>query len=556
MATQNAEPGVSQRVPLVVQIGISGTRLVVPQDLQSSVVQESYRAALQAEIRAYLEQLPRRLGGWDQHFPCAVSQLAIGVDTLALRATCELGWMHRIVLPRFPEEYFSATAEDGTPDFPGATREECEGLLHAPNVIDFDVVSTAAKRNDRFAEVNHHMARACDLLVFVVGEGSVGGPGGTGDLVERAQNRGMPYVLLRVRKEADGRLWLDAAEDELGAFEAPKAPHELDHAGEAAAGLCGVGCSAEELRSCLRKVAEKTANRLRDGYLVNVRVVLVTHVAATALAVAAILLAGKDPVAWKLHIKAILLIELVVLSFGFWRHHSLHKEHITASWAMCRLIEQVVDSATAMKGIPHSLRHFFSLPMPRSLRPVLRTLNVLHLQEVSRWEGNRPSIKQYLNGRVASQADYHGDVLKKSGEKLQRMVLVFYSFSGLAILMTATKLGKKLFGSPKSKVPGEGHSEGAGLADLASHSDLFSDTCGFLAVWSPVVAVAALTWAVASDLKARQATGREMQGFLKRFLDRNQHLEDGPIFHGVALETEARILGESANWYARRAFVD
>ena len=542
---RSTNESVSHRVPMVVQVGIAGSRHLIPEELTDPKKRKEFLDQVGAALTQELGSLRSRLKLREQHFFCALSQAAIGVDALAIEVTEALGWRHRIMLPRLPEEYFSAESSDGVPDFTDEERSACEPLLNKPHVIEVDVVSTAFDRDDRFTEVNHQMARICDVVIMVVSKGTTGGKGGTRDLEQRVERRQVPHLLLEVEGDLDSGVGLKTVRDELGGFDPPVAPHELDHANDAGQRLCQNDCSAEELRGCLSAVARDTADKLKDGYLSRVRRVLVAHAAATGLATLAILLArygdGAEAKVVKQVVGWILGIEIVTLALGLWWHLKLHRDHDTAKWAMNRLVEQVVDSAHAMRELPTALRHYFVLPLPRSMRPLLRTLNVLHLEEVKqRPPGDPPVMEDYLRERIDRQIRYNEKTQRESQGELAWMNRLFIFFSALAIAMTSAKFLKT-----------------AGLLSVpSSMKDVFGDSCGFLAIWAPVVAAGALSWAIAGDLKGRAAVCGEMLGFLKRYRERNESIKDGPIFHRVALEAEERLLGESATWYARRAFID
>ncbi len=77
---------------------------------------------------------------------------------------------------------------------------------------------------------------------------------------------------------------------------------------------------------------------------------------------------------------------------------------------------------------------------------------------------------------------------------------------------------------------------------------------GALAIVLPVVAVAALSLAAGFDLEARAHTSSEMLTFLtvSQCCSRTQAAGENT---SALLETESRLLGETVNWYARRAFV-
>jgi len=78
---------------------------------------------------------------------------------------------------------------------------------------------------------------------------------------------------------------------------------------------------------------------------------------------------------------------------------------------------------------------------------------------------------------------------------------------------------------------------------------------GALAVVLPVIAVAALSLAVAFDLEARQHTSSELLEFLLPQKTLLENASSAREYSRLLLETESRLLGETVNWYARRSVV-
>lgn len=77
---------------------------------------------------------------------------------------------------------------------------------------------------------------------------------------------------------------------------------------------------------------------------------------------------------------------------------------------------------------------------------------------------------------------------------------------------------------------------------------------GPLAVILPVVAVAALSLAASLDLEGRVHTYREMLVFLEEQKIHLSNAASETAFCRLALETESRLLAETAGWYSRRTF--
>lgn len=78
---------------------------------------------------------------------------------------------------------------------------------------------------------------------------------------------------------------------------------------------------------------------------------------------------------------------------------------------------------------------------------------------------------------------------------------------------------------------------------------------GTLAVALPVLAVAALTWSAALDTEARLHTFTETLEFLEEQLVAIREARSGYEFNRLLLETETRLLGETASWFSRRSYI-
>jgi hypothetical protein len=158
--------------------------------------------------------------------------------------------------------------------------------------------------------------------------------------------------------------------------------------------------------------------------------------------------------------------------------------------------------------------------MPGELRPLLRTLNVLHLQgrralDPAGWKARRDRyVSERLKQPKKGQIDYYDGELAGARGRLKLARGAFYIGSGGAVVATL----------------------------------------GFLAVLLPVVAMAALSLAASLDLEARTHIYEEMLDFLKAQTALLNQAGSENEFAALAVETESRLLGETANWYARRAF--
>ncbi len=126
----HADPrALSPTVPLVVQVGFAGSRLLFETASLAQPEIAVLEAELGAQLTARLRQLPALLGLSDRHFVCGVSQVAIGADTLFSQACVALGWWQRVLLPQWQGAYFAAVDDDGAPDFSAAQAALARELL-------------------------------------------------------------------------------------------------------------------------------------------------------------------------------------------------------------------------------------------------------------------------------------------------------------------------------------------------------------------------------------------------------------------------------------------
>jgi hypothetical protein len=238
----------------------------------------------------------------------------------------------------------------------------------------------------------------------------------------------------------------------------------------------------------------------------------------------------------------LLTIEIGLLSWGFKVHRDLHHSRASRVWAVSRLVAQFATSLRAIGNRHLYLDYLFHLSLPHHFRPLLRTLNVLHLRST---RGNRddpwqPMRKQYIERRFdhpdEGQVPFYQRRLKSDEFWLNFCQWVFTSFSALAIFAVLGKLA--LMNFPQWL----GHSNEFCMHLLAT-----------LAIVFPVIAVGGLSWAAALDREARIETFSETLSFLERqrpYLEQADTVEE---FDFLLLETETELLGEVANWFSRRS---
>lgn len=529
------------------QVAFAGARQLLDPAAHPDVDPAQFEAALQPLLTARLRRLPAELGLHpDRHPVCGLASLAIGGDTLFSRACAELGWPQRVFLPQPRDEFLAATSRktkqpDFTPEQPAAAR----ALLDQPHVIQERVVAVSRDRTERFQEVNLELVRAADMLVGLLRADQAGEPGGTAEALEHARSRGRPALELRVHVTPGGRPELEETWHHRDRFSPPTLPKELEGLKTGLAGLPSV----EAFCGKLMAFGSATSKARQHFFKLGAALVVTAHVLATLAAVAALKLHGAAALPW------ILGGELLLLALGFGAHRWLHAAHAVRVWAMSRLLAELARSTAALREVPAYLAHLFTLPLPDALRPLLRTLNVLHLRATHRLppaSGQKTGEAQddlllkrrdtYVRGRLTDpqrgQIPYYEGQLHRAKRRYELAHRVFLGGSAGAIAATLLKLLLVCHCLP---VPAAWHAGGAAWL-------------GAGAILLPVVAVAALSLAAAYDLEARAHTFKEMLDFLRA---QAGHLRAAPseaAFRQLALETEARLLGETAAWYARRAF--
>lgn len=532
-------------LPLVVQVAFAGKRVLLTPEQAATVDPTAFHDALTAQLTERLRRLPGNLGLSSRHRVCALSSLAIGGDLLFTRACRTLGWWQQILLPQAREDFLAAGGSSG-PDFSPMEAEEARQLLASPHIIEERVASVSAERAARFEDVNLEMVRACDVFVCLLPDGTTEGRrGGTFAVLELAKRWHRPVLALHVQVTENGQPALTdvwhwntppgASPKPQPTFIPPSLPAPLDQ-------IDGSGCDltdAATYRKALKDFSSRTAARRQNRFKWAALFIVGAHVLATALALLAIMFHNHPvPLRW------LLGVELLFLLAGLGYHKWLHRSHAARDWAMARLSAEVARSAIPLAGVPLPLRHLFELPLPDELHPLLRTLNVLHLSGVrsldrSKWDERRDS---YVAGRLrkpdGGQIAYYETKLRTAGRRLGFAHFAFYFGSIGALAATATKLSLALE---------------SGHAGAAAHNAVTA-TFGSLAVFLPVLAVAALSLAAAFDLEARVHTYEKMAHFLKEQANLLDHAASENEFSTLALNIEARLLGETANWHARRSF--
>lgn len=516
-------------LPIVVQLGFSGSRQLYDPAHHPEVDAGDFHAAVHDYLRQRLASLPATLGLSPRHFLCSISQAAIGADTLFTRACADLGLPQRIFLPQHRDEYLAAAGRSG-PDFSADQRTAARELLELGHIIQLRVVSGAADREDRFRDAQLEIARVSDLVLCLVRADGSGRPGGTRELIELADKRGCPLLIIAVSVANGGpsfeENWLNR-----GNFIPPQLPEDVDHAELPATADRPLPGVTDYCRA-LKALGSRQADWQRQLFRTVAATILGSHLLATFCAVLAMKL--HHPVA----LPVLLGSELVLLAIGFGVHQYLHRSHACGVWAVSRTVAEIGRSVSAMGAAHVYLEHLFHLPFPAGFRPLLRTLSVLHLRSTrdlpaATWQERRDAYldQRLVDGSKGGQISYHTRALARSRRSLGIAHGVFLTMSLAAFVATSVK-----------------------LAIAGHHHESAEAVLGSLAILLPVLAVAALSLAAAFDLEARVHTSGEILAFLKRQRHLLHHAASERECERLLLETESRLLGENANWFSRRSF--
>jgi hypothetical protein len=520
-------------LPLVVQLGFAGSRFLFDRSAHPQVNEAKFHDAVEAWVTKRLGQLSSELGLKDCHFFCGISQLAIGADTIFTRACQTLQWRQRLFLPQNHEDFLAARGTTGTPDFDASQQATARQLLASPHLIQERVVSDSPDRRTRFEDVNLELVRVSDVMVSLIGS-DAGKTGGSTELVEEADRRKCPLLDIRVHVGTNGEPRFTERWRHQERFSPPELPEELSglQTGQIAS------LTASQYCQQLKSFASAVSKVKQDLFRVAALVIIGTHVAATALAVVALQKHGDAVLPW------LVGAELVLLALGFGTHWYLHRSRAVRVWAMSRLVAEVARSGVALSGVTGYLSHLFSLALPSSIRPLVRTLNVLHLEETrvfppASWSGHRDAyVERRFKHEKTGQIKYYSHRLERATRWLKRAQYTFRMGSGVAMLITFSELVSVLHVWPAA-------------AEFYEHR---ASVLATTAILLPVLAVAALSLAASFDLEARVHTYDEMLTYLRRQESLLGLATSERAFCRLAMETEARLLGETAGWYSRRAF--
>ncbi len=535
--TQSTDADIS---PQVIQIGFAGARSFYDASEFPAIEQDIFESELQFLLVQHLKEISQHTSFHEGHIFCGISQIAVGGDMVFARACAETGFLHRIFLPQTLDVYLSASGSDGAPDFSPSQQTQARELVESDSVVQEKVVSDSSDRHERFEDANIAIVAEADILVCLLRKNVTPREGGTADLMARARARGKPVVELHVSVDGNRpRLRRECALPQ--SFSPPKLPEEVR-------GYLKIApedrLDGENFAKALKNAASDRAKGKQGVFRKSALIIIGTHVAATLAALLALNLHGHGSVAY------LLGAELVFLTTGFLVHDRLHRSHAVPAWAFARLVAEFARSVRSLKGLHVSLDYLFALPLPERLQPLLRTINVLHLRATRKSSSRKDWQKartEYVRRRFdddpaqtqKGQLSYYSGEVTEARRKLKWARWAFFVGSIGAFIATLLKFSVLKHWLEIDSVP---------------HGPL-EMVLGSLAILLPVIAVAALSLAAAFDLEARRHTYEEMREFLLEQRERLEASQSRREFECFLQDTELRLLGETATWYSRRAFV-
>ena len=523
-------------LPLTLQIGFAGPRRL----LEHLPAEPGASQQLRDELRAVLAGLAGTLNLGPQYFFTAVSQLAVGADTVFTELVAELGWPQRILLPQ-PRAEFLAAAGSAGPDFLPEQRAHAEQLLQSPHIVEERVVSTANTRAERFEETNLRILEEADVLLCVEVQGMAAGPGGTAHLLARARSRRQRVLVLKLRLAGESGPLLKLEQHGFdGAGLVISLPRCVQDTHEGIAIRDGELPSLQRYVQVVKMACSQRAGRRRVSFRIAAGVVVGSHVAATLAALLALKLGSSSQ--WV--VAGLLAFEVALLLWGFLTHLRLHNEHALRDWAMARLCAETARSVACLRGMPMAFEHLRQLALPPEMNSLVKTLNVLHLRDnrACAEPATLEELRQrYLGERLKAQPPsgqqaYYGAEAGQAHGNYKLASTVFFLMSVLALLATSFKLIVLLW-------------------PVGIDWSMWTGVAGPAAILLPVVAVGFMSFATAMDWEARAHTFNDMHIFVQR---QGDNLASAASLHeltGLALQTEGRLLGETLNWFARRAYV-
>jgi len=247
------DPG-PPRLPFILSVGVTGHRVDALSTEANAALPERIRTALRLmteSARAIHASESALFASTEPRFDF-VSALAGGADQIAAGAALDLGYSLSAVLPFATEAYRTSLVDNGDLGDFDELLKRSERVLELPGQRD-DAV-------DAYVMVGRATVAHSDLLIAIWDGEKARGPGGTGDVVQTAIERGTPVIHIPPEPDQPARLlWaaFDPVVDTQGVD--PMAERSLDreHLDQVLAALMVPPHDADERKYMAKFVAER-----------------------------------------------------------------------------------------------------------------------------------------------------------------------------------------------------------------------------------------------------------------------------------------------------------
>jgi hypothetical protein len=433
-----------------------------------------------------------------------VSSIAIGADTLFARAAFSLSLPWRALLPTPASEFKN--------DFEGNDWQVAEQLL--AQAIEVDIRVTPSTKNEAYLETGMDTVDQSDLLIAVWDEKPARGTGGTGDIVAYARSLRKPLIILNPetlvsrRESLDDHPFEDREMEYLNGLpdDTESAPPQLTTA-------------PESLTRFFWKV-DRMATRIAPHFRRWVASSIVLNTCATILVASTIAFALRLPILdSSIFIMTAAAMGLVV----FLKFRKVHEK-----WIHCRVAAEICRSALAtwelsrlvLPDIPGQAEAF------ARLKTSIRMMHLCSLPEVA---PDIDHLKQgYISRRIDDQASYHRRRSTNLKRLRDRLIVLFWICSSLAIVRTVF-VGA--FGT-------------VGLSEEVVHA-----LSHFLPLALPCVAGCALALISVFDLNRELARSYEMETFLAASREQTAACQNVYALQRAIVRTEHFLAREISDWF-------
>ena len=481
-------------LPLFNFIGFTGHRNLAQPELIRTCLDEALRG------------ITARFAGVEW---ATVSSVAQGADTLFVRAALDQKLPWHAVLPFSLAEFQK--------DFDAAGWREAESLL-ARAADKFTVMGTT-DRVEAYLDAGLETVDRADILIAVWDGAAARGKGGTAEIITYARELQRPLVIIdaatgRVTEENLDRLrtsddWLDAINGLPPTGEMPPAAQP--------------GEPPPALVEFMRK-ADFAATRGAPQFRRLVGSTVLLHVAATLLAVAALVYGWHSPLLPWMKLLCLLGATGVALFLGW--------QHSHGQWLRQRLVAEVCRSAISAWGLPRALDFLERLGIGE-LRPLVRCISVLHVRSIQTPGFSLPQFKErYLEKRIVGQLNYYRRQELRAAPLWRRLRAAFWIATVLAIASTAAYA-----------VAYTVHAENVPAAAEQLVFQLFP-------ICLPVLAAGSISFISINDLQRRVARYREMQAVLERCRRQVALTHSWNSVAKAVSETEHALLNEVVEWHS------